>query len=123
MPDLHGFVAGIATILKPDGVAVIETPYVRDLVERLEFDTIYHEHRLLLLALVARSDCSATHGLVVATSSASPIHGGSLRVFAVHAAAGAGIAASGSSVATLLEEEQTLGRRRASATTATSRPG
>ena len=33
-----------AACLADDGVAVIETPYVRDLVERLEFDTIYHEH-------------------------------------------------------------------------------
>ena len=44
VPDLDGFVAAMATVLKPSGVIVIETPYVRDLVDRLEFDTIYHEH-------------------------------------------------------------------------------
>ncbi|MDX9865770.1 MAG: methyltransferase domain-containing protein [Anaerolineaceae bacterium] len=42
--DLNGFVSGMATLLKPEGMAVIEVPYVRDLIERLEFDTIYHEH-------------------------------------------------------------------------------
>ena len=44
VPDVNGVVAGIATILADDGVAVIETPYLRDLVDELEFDTIYHEH-------------------------------------------------------------------------------
>jgi hypothetical protein len=44
VPDVNGVVAGIATILADDGIAVIETPYVRDLVDELEFDTIYHEH-------------------------------------------------------------------------------
>src|SRR5436190_9767222 len=42
VPDLNGFVAGIAAVLKPGGVAVIEAPYVRDLIEKCEFDTIYH---------------------------------------------------------------------------------
>ena len=42
--DTNGFVAGIATLLKDDGVAVIECPYVKDLIEHGEFDTIYHEH-------------------------------------------------------------------------------
>ena len=42
--DLNGFVHGIARLLKPNGVAVIEVPYVRDLVEGAAFDTIYHEH-------------------------------------------------------------------------------
>ncbi len=44
VPDLKGFVAGISTILAPGGVAVLEFPYLIDLVDNLEFDTIYHEH-------------------------------------------------------------------------------
>ena len=44
VPDLNGFVAGIRTILKEDGLAVIEAPYVVDLVDHCEFDTIYHQH-------------------------------------------------------------------------------
>src|SRR5947207_893155 len=42
--DLNGLVAGIAAILKPTGIAVVETPYVKDLLDKIEFDTIYHEH-------------------------------------------------------------------------------
>ena len=44
VPDLNGFMEGLASILKADGVAVIEVPYVKDMLDRVEFDTIYHEH-------------------------------------------------------------------------------
>jgi SAM-dependent methyltransferase len=42
--DLNGFVAGIAEVLRDEGLAVIEVPYVKDLIDHCEFDTIYHEH-------------------------------------------------------------------------------
>ena len=83
VPDLDGFVAGIATVLKPTGVAVIETPYVRELVERLEFDTIYHEHRYYH-SLTALSRIFERHGLVVGGVERLAVHGGSLRIFVVH---------------------------------------
>jgi hypothetical protein len=51
--DTNGFVAGIATLLKDDGVAVIEAPYVKDLIEHAEFDTIYHQHLCYLSTDVA----------------------------------------------------------------------
>jgi SAM-dependent methyltransferase len=44
VPDLNGFVAGMHTLLSDDGIATIENPYVRDLIEHVEFDTVYHEH-------------------------------------------------------------------------------
>src|SRR5262249_15250502 len=44
VPDLNGFVEGIAILLKDDGIAVIEAPYVKDMIDGVEFDTIYHEH-------------------------------------------------------------------------------
>ena len=44
VPDLNGFVEGMAILLRDDGVVTIENPYVRDLIEHAEFDTIYHEH-------------------------------------------------------------------------------
>ena len=44
LPDIHDALQGIETLLSPTGRLVVETPYVRDLVDRLEFDTIYHEH-------------------------------------------------------------------------------
>ena len=44
VPDLNGFVEGFRTIIADDGLITIENPYVRDLVDHTEFDTIYHEH-------------------------------------------------------------------------------
>jgi SAM-dependent methyltransferase len=110
VPDLDGFVAGIARILKPSGVAVIETPYVRELVERLEFDTIYHEHRYYH-ALTPLSRILARHGLAVGAVERIAVHGGSLRIFAIHdGRQGADIAdVPASSVAAMLAEEHDLG--------------
>ena len=88
VPSLDDFVAGLAEALKPTGVVVIETPYVRDLVERLEFDTIYHEHRYYH-SLTALSPILERHGLIVAGVEHLGIHGGSLRIFAVHRASSA----------------------------------
>jgi len=81
VPDLNGFVAGIATLLKDDGIAVIEVPYVRDMIDGLEFDTIYHEH-LCYFSLTALNHLFARHGLVIHDAERTPIHGGSLRIYA-----------------------------------------
>jgi SAM-dependent methyltransferase len=90
--SLDDFVAGLAQALKPTGIVVIETPYVRDLVEQLEFDTIYHEHRYYH-SLTALSPILERHGLVVAGVEHLAVHGGSLRIFAAHRSSrGAGIA-------------------------------
>lgn len=107
VPDLHGFIAGIATVLKATGVAVIETPYVRDLVERLEFDTIYHEH-VFYYSLSALARLFGEHGLVVADVEHIGIHGGSLRIIVTH---GEG-ARPGPAVQALLDEEVALGLTR-----------
>ncbi len=100
--DTNGFVAGIARMLKDDGVAVIEFPYVRDLVDRLEFDTIYHQH-LCYFSLSAARALFARHGLVLTRVVRTPIHGGSLRVFLSRGGEG------DDSVDTLLETEAKLG--------------
>jgi SAM-dependent methyltransferase len=109
VPDLDGFVTGLALILKPAGLIVIETPYVRDLVERLEFDTVYHEHRYYH-SLTALSRILEKHDLVVVGVERTPVHGGSLRIFAAHPTrleGAPGIPAT--SVAELLAEEDRLG--------------
>jgi SAM-dependent methyltransferase len=79
--DLNGFVDGIRIALKDGGIASIEVPYVRDLFERLEFDTIYHEH-LCYFSMTALDALFTRHGLVVGDVERIPIHGGSLRLFA-----------------------------------------
>ena len=78
--DTNGFVAGIALLLKDDGVAVIEAPYVRELIEHGEFDTIYHEH-LCYFSATALDKLFRRHGLYVNHLEPLTIHGGSLRVF------------------------------------------
>ena len=79
VPDLNGFVEGIATILADDGIAEIEVPYVRELIERLEFDTIYHEH-LCYFSVTALDALFDRHGLSLNRVRPFPIHGGSLRL-------------------------------------------
>lgn len=80
VPDLNGFVAGIRTILKEDGMAVIEAPYVVDLVDHCEFDTIYHQH-LCYYSVTALDKLFRRHGLYLNHVKRVPIHGGSLRFF------------------------------------------
>jgi len=78
--DLHGMVAGIAAILKADGVAVIENHYVKDLIDHVEFDSIYHEH-LCYYSVTSFERLFRNHGLIMVDAERIPIHGGSLRVF------------------------------------------
>lgn len=80
VPDLNGFVRGIATVLKPDGWAVIEAPYVVDLVDHGEFDTIYHQH-LCYFSVTALDRLFRRHGLFLNDVRRTTIHGGSLRLF------------------------------------------
>lgn len=77
--DLHGFVEGIRTLLKEDGVAVIEMPYVKDLVDHCEFDTIYHEH-LCYFSVTALDHLFRMHSLFLNDVKRLAIHGGSLRI-------------------------------------------
>ncbi len=78
--DLNGVVAGIDLVLKDGGVAVIEAPYVKDLIDHVEFDTIYHEH-LCYFSLTALDALFRRHQLLITDVERIPIHGGSLRVF------------------------------------------
>jgi SAM-dependent methyltransferase len=78
--DTNGFVEGIRTILKSDGVAVIEVPYVKELADKCEFDTIYHEH-LCYFSLTALDFLFRRHLLFINEVKQIPIHGGSLRLY------------------------------------------
>jgi SAM-dependent methyltransferase len=78
--DTHGFVDGIYVLLKEDGVAVIEVPYVKDLVQNCEFDTIYHEH-LCYFSVTALDYLFRMHSLFLNHVEHLSIHGGSLRLY------------------------------------------
>ncbi|MEX1027501.1 MAG: class I SAM-dependent methyltransferase [Candidatus Paceibacterota bacterium] len=81
VPDLNGVVAGIQRLLKDDGRAILEVPYVKDLVDHVEFDTIYHEH-LCYFSLTALDRLFQRQGLRIVDAARVPIHGGSLRIIA-----------------------------------------
>ena len=87
VPDINDFVAGFATLLKPQGIATFEFPHLLTLVTETLFDTIYHEH-FSYLSLTTVERVFASRGLDVFDVELLPTHGGSLRVFAQRADAG-----------------------------------
>jgi SAM-dependent methyltransferase len=115
VPDLNGFMRGITSVLKVDGVVVIEVPYVKEMIDRCEFDTIYHEH-LSYFSLTALDQLFRRHGLRISDVKHLPIHGGTLRVYAGYDGAQSGslddkasLPAGNSSATLLLQEEAAWG--------------
>jgi hypothetical protein len=108
VPDLNGFVAGIRTLLSDNGIAIIEVPWLRELVQNLEFDTIYHEH-LSYFSLTALVALFNRHALTIVDAEPVRIHGGSLRLWIGHA----GLITSNACVPALLDQEHDEGLARA----------
>ncbi len=109
--DINDFVSGLHAVLKQSGVVVVEVPYVRDLIERCEFDTIYHEH-LCYFSLTALVKLFSRHGLRVEDVERIPIHGGSLRVTVgknTHPDSQAGSESAAGNVPRMLAEEAAWG--------------
>jgi SAM-dependent methyltransferase len=102
--DLNGFLKGVRIVLKKDGLAVIEVPYVKEMIDRSEFDTIYHEH-LCYFSLTALDRLFRRHGLIIRDVERLSIHGGSLRLFATPEAT----ACPSPAVCSLLAEESAWG--------------
>lgn len=100
--DARGFLDGLRILLKDNGTAVIEVPYVRDLVDRCEFDTIYHEH-LCYFSATSADRLLRSRSLFLNRVKRLPIHGGSLRLYV-------GLRDEpDASVAKILEEERAAG--------------
>jgi SAM-dependent methyltransferase len=102
---INDFVAGVERLLKPNGMAVFEFAYAVQMIQKCEFDTIYHEH-LFYHTLHGISPLLARHGLSIVDAEELPIHGGSLRIF---------VARSGEASTTLkalLQRESELGVER-----------
>ena len=79
VPDLNGFVAGMAILLADDGLITVENPYVRDLVDHGEFDTIYHEH-FCYFSCTSVNTLVRRHGMFLNHVEYFPdLHGGTLR--------------------------------------------
>ncbi len=84
VPNLNDFVAGITLLLRASGSVTIEFPHLLELIEHVEFDTIYHEH-YSYFSLHAIEQVFSRHGLRIYDLERLPTHGGSLRIFAAHA--------------------------------------
>ncbi|HLQ36529.1 MAG TPA: class I SAM-dependent methyltransferase [Planctomycetota bacterium] len=82
-PALVPFLAAARELLQPQGLAVFEFPWLRALVQQLEFDTIYHEH-VFYLSLLALQNAARLAGLELHDVQLQPVHGGSLRIFLQH---------------------------------------
>lgn len=79
VPDVNGFMEGLSILVADDGIVTVENPYVRDLVDHCEFDTIYHEHVCYFSCHAVRA-LAARHGLHLNRVEEFPdLHGGSLR--------------------------------------------
>lgn len=81
VPDINDFVNGFAILLKPNGIATFEFPHLLNLVEKNQFDTIYHEH-YSYLSLSTVQTVFEENGLTVFDVEEIPTHGGSIRVYA-----------------------------------------
>lgn len=102
VPDLNGFVRGLGRLLKNDGLIVVEVPYVTDMIDNCEFDTVYHEH-LSYFSLTALDALFTRNNLMIQKVERVAIHGGTLRIYAGHAGE------RDQSVAQLLEQENASG--------------
>ena len=106
VPDLNDFVEGLRILLKPRGILTLEFPHLLQLIDRNEFDTIYHEHFSYFSSLTAVRVLDS-HGLKVFDVEELPTHGGSLRVYACRTEDKARHIES--SVAILLDKEKNAG--------------
>lgn len=83
VPNINDFVKGMKKILKPSGIITLEFPHLLNLIEKNQFDTIYHEH-FSYISIIALSSILKEHGLEIFDIEKLPTHGGSLRVYAKH---------------------------------------
>jgi len=79
--DTQDFLRGAKALLAPDGLVITEVPYAREMLERLEYDTVYHEHLCYFSVTSLIRLCEAV-GLSVVRVDRVPVHGGSLRLYA-----------------------------------------
>ena len=84
VPDIADFVAGFREVLKAEGVLTFEFPHLLNLIGKVQFDTIYHEH-FSYLSLLAVEQVLRARDLRPFDVERLSTHGGSLRLFCCHA--------------------------------------
>lgn len=110
VPDINDFVSGFTLLLKDQGVSTFEFPHLLNLVDKAQFDTIYHEH-FSYLSLTTVNTIFKANGLSVFDVEEIATHGGSLRVFAQKLSTGKH--ALSPRVAAMLAREEALGMKTA----------
>ena len=108
VPDIHDFVGGFSEMLKPEGIVTLEFPYLANLVDQNQFDTIYHEH-FSYLSITALNNLLPKHGLEIFKIDEISTHGGSLRIYLKRTSSKREI---DNSVTQVLEKEDSLGMNR-----------
>jgi SAM-dependent methyltransferase len=103
--DLHEFVRGMKSLLAPDGVVIIEVPYLIDFYEKKAFDTIYHEH-LAVYSLKPLINLFAKHDMELFDVKRQAVQGGSIRFYVQHKGGKRKVS---TNVGQLLEKEEQLG--------------
>ncbi len=83
VPDINDFVGGLKILLKSNGVITFEFPHLLQLIDKNQFDTIYHEH-FSYLSLIIVKQIFEKHRLQIFDVEQLTTHGGSLRIFAKH---------------------------------------
>lgn len=83
VPDINNFVAAVRECLHRTGLATFEFPYLPMLINKSEFDTIYHEH-VFYYSVIALTNLFKRHGLEICNIQFMEIHGGSIRIFVSH---------------------------------------
>lgn len=109
VPELNDFVEGLKILLKPGGVITMEFPHLMQLMDKNQFDTIYHEH-LSYFSFTTIEKIFSMHGLDLFDVQELPTHGGSLRIFARHG--GVGRQSASESVIFLRKKEEKYGMTR-----------
>lgn len=83
VPNINDFVEGLSMLLQPEGIITVEFPYLPNIIEQTQFDTIYHEHYFYFSVSVLQR-VFARYGLAIYDLQPLEIHGGSLRIFVKH---------------------------------------
>lgn len=102
--DLDEFINAAKIVLEDDGALVVEFPYLVDMIENTEFDTIYHEH-LSYIAVRPMITLFRRLGMDVVDAVRTEVHGGSIRIYAMKA----GVGRASKKISQLVELEKKMG--------------
>lgn len=103
--DLYAVVEGVKILLEPEGVFIVEAPYLVDFLEQNLFDTVYHEHLSYFSASSLKTILERL-GMKIIDVEKVQSHGGSLRVFSAHKNASR---EAGDGVSKFLDDERAAG--------------